>query len=304
MKQNIIVIVGPTASGKSALAVQLAKKLNGEVISADSRQVYKGLNIGSGKITKKEMWGVRHHMLDVCSPKKVFTAADFVSQGRKAIEEIVARGKIPIVGGGTGFYIDAILGRIVLPDVLPDAKLRARLQKLSAEQLFSILKKLDPARAKSIDRHNPVRLVRAIEIATKIGKVPAKKSNLAYDSQWVGIMPGFEELDKKISIRLTQRMRCGMLREVKRLHEKGLSWKRMEQLGLEYRYLALYLQSKISKEEMLSELELRIRQYARRQIIYWKRNKDIKWFTSAHDAERFIIKKMTAQVAPGGQTII
>jgi tRNA dimethylallyltransferase len=127
--RKVLIIVGPTASGKSALAVMLAKKFHGEVISADSRQVYRGLNIGTGKVTKSEMGGVRHHLLDVASPKKAFSAGDFVKRGRIAIEDISRRGKLPVVAGGTGFYIDALVGRISLPEAKPDAALRKKLSK-------------------------------------------------------------------------------------------------------------------------------------------------------------------------------
>src|SRR6185503_17927169 len=154
-KQKVLVIVGPTSSGKSALAVRLAKRLNGEVISADSRQIYKGLNIGTGKITMREMNGVRHLLLDVSSPKKVFTANDYVRLGRQAIQDISLRGKLPIICGGTGFYIDALLGRVLLADVPPNKKLRSRLSKLSVRKLHAMLQKKDVLRAKTIDRNNP-----------------------------------------------------------------------------------------------------------------------------------------------------
>jgi tRNA dimethylallyltransferase len=276
--QKIIVIVGPTASGKSSLAVKMARKLKGEVISADSRQVYKGLDIGTGKITKKEMQGVPHHLLDVASPKKVFTANDFLIQGRAAIEDILARGNTPIICGGTGFYVDALLGRISLPDVAANPKLRNQLSKKSAAQLFAILKKLDPRRAKDIDAQNPVRLVRAIEIAKALGKVPEKKPRpLPYTIEWIGLKPEEKKLRANIKKRLLARMKQGMLREAKKLHEGGLSYKRMHQLGLEYRYLALHLQGKLSKKEMLEKLENEIWQYAKRQIAYFKRNTDIVW---------------------------
>lgn len=277
-KQKVIVIVGPTASGKSAYAVQLAKKIGGEVISADSRQVYKGLDIGTGKITKKEMRGVPHHLLDVESPKKVFTAQQFVEQGRAAIEDIMARGKTPIICGGTGFYIDALLGRMPLPNVPPNRALREKLEKKTAPQLFKMLQKLDPRRAKNIDAQNPVRLVRAIEIATKLGKVPVPKPEvLPYTIEWIGLNPHDELLRNKIVKRLAERMKSGMVPEARKLHSKGLSWRRMHALGLEYRYLALYLQKKITKAELTEELEKRIWHYARRQRMYWKRNKDIVW---------------------------
>jgi tRNA dimethylallyltransferase len=276
--QKIVVIVGPTASGKSSLAVKMARKLKGEVISADSRQVYTGLDIGTGKITKKEMQGVPHHLLDVASPKKVFTANDFLIQGRAAIEDILARGKTPIICGGTGFYIDALLGRISLPDVVANPKLRTQLSKKSAAQLFAMLKKLDPRRAKDIDAQNPVRLVRAIEIAKALGKVPEKKPRpLPYTIEWIGLKPEEKKLRANIKKRLLARMKQGMLREAKKLHDGGLSYKRMNQLGLEYRYLALHLQKKLSKAEMLEKLENEIWQYAKRQIAYFKRNTDIVW---------------------------
>src|SRR3989344_3885695 len=160
-KQKVLVIVGPTSSGKSALAVELARTFGGEVISADSRQVYRGLNIGTGKISKREMRGVRHHLLDEVSPHRIFTAHDFVEKGRAAISDIAMRGKLPIIAGGTGFYIDALVGKIALPNVPPNKKLRAQLEKKTAKQLFTMLKKRDPRRAKSIDPHNKRRLVRA-----------------------------------------------------------------------------------------------------------------------------------------------
>lgn len=277
-RPKIIVIVGPTASGKSAFAVKLAKKIDGEVISADSRQVYKGLDIGTGKITKRETQSVPHHLLDIASPKKVFTAQDYVDHGRRAIKEILERGKTPIICGGTGFYIDALLGRVPLPNVPPNLKLRAQLAKKGPQQLFLMLKKLDARRAKNIDPHNPVRLVRAIEIAKKLGKVPAMKPKpLPYRVEWIGIKMDEKKLRARISKRLRDRMKGGMLAEAKRLRKGGLSFKRMEELGLEYRYLARYLQGKIDKETMLRELQLQIFDYAKRQMGYWRRNEEIKW---------------------------
>lgn len=276
--QKVVVIVGPTASGKSALAVKMARKLKGEVISADSRQVYKGLDIGTGKITKKEMQGVPHHLLDVANPKKVFTANEFVERGRAALEDIISRGKTPIICGGTGFYIDALLGRIALPAVPPNPKLRAQLAKKTTTQLYAILKKLDARRARDIDAQNPVRLIRAIEIAKALGRVPAAKPQpLPYEIEWIGLNPDEKKLRAKIRKRLHDRMKMGMLREARKLHEAGLSYKRMNQLGLEYRYLALLMQKKITKAEMLEKLENEIWQYARRQMTYWKRNGEIRW---------------------------
>ncbi len=281
--EKVLVIVGPTASGKSALAVRLAKKLGGEVVSADSRQVYKGLNVGTGKVTKKEMAGIPHHLLDVASPKKKFSAGDFVKAAHKAIKEIRSRGKLPIIAGGTGFYIDALCGRIELPNVAPNPALRKKLAGKSAAQLFAILKKKDPKRARAMntpsERNNAVRLVRALEIASSPRIKNAPRLDLsANDILWVGVSPSMTVLDTKIRSRLLQRMQAGMVAEAKRLKKSGVSYKRMRELGLEYRSLADFLEKKVTKEEMVETLYLEIRRYARKQTGYWNRNQDIMWF--------------------------
>ncbi|HVM73747.1 MAG TPA: tRNA (adenosine(37)-N6)-dimethylallyltransferase MiaA [Candidatus Paceibacterota bacterium] len=302
-QQKLLVLVGPTASGKSVLAVQLAKKFNGEVISADSRQVYRGLDIGTGKITKREMRAVSHHLLDVAVPKRRFSADDFVKHAIKAIHDIQKRGKLPIIAGGTGFYIDALVGRIPLSDVEPDAKLRLRLEKKTAAQLYAMLQKKAVVRAKAMatpsERNNKIRLIRALEIAASHNKkdLVNQRSDLCSYPQnlqrsdlcknlcknvgevlWIGIAPDMEELDKKIELRLRERLRSGMINEAKKLHANGLSYKRMTELGLEYRSLARFLQKKITREELENELYSAIRRYARKQIGYWKRNKEIEWF--------------------------
>ncbi|MEK7081361.1 MAG: tRNA (adenosine(37)-N6)-dimethylallyltransferase MiaA, partial [Patescibacteria group bacterium] len=240
--KKILVVVGPTASGKSDLAVYLAKKFGGEVISADSRQVYKGLDVGTGKITKKEMFGISHHLLDVASPKRVFTVTEYKSLAEKALGDIWRRGKVPIVCGGTGFYIRAVIDNLIIPEVPPDKKLRRRLDKKTVDELFAILKSLDPRRAKEIDAKNPRRLIRAIEIATALGHVPRLEASLpSYDVLKVGLTLPDKILKQRIHIRLFARISRGMVAETKRLHKQGLSWKRMDELGLEYRYLARYL---------------------------------------------------------------
>ncbi len=277
MKSRILVIVGPTASGKSDLAVKLAKKFNGEIISADSRQVYKGLDIGTGKITKSEMGGAKHHLLDVEDPRKQFTASEYKKLGEAALQEILRRGKLPVIVGGTGFYIDTLTGEVILPEVPPNKLLRKRLNKLSAEKLFLMLKKKDLARAESIDAKNKVRLIRALEIIEALGKVPMSTPGVyRHKVIWVGVQP--TNLDMRINKRLLKRL-PGMIREAKKLHENGLTYKRMHELGLEYRYLALLLQNKITKVEFIKKLNTEIRRYAKRQMTWLKRNKKIKWFT-------------------------
>lgn len=275
----MLVIMGPTATGKSDLAVFLAKKLDGEVISADSRQVYKGLDIGTGKITKKEMAGIPHHLLDVANPKRVFTASHYKKLGEKALENILQRKKLPIICGGTGFYVRALVDGIILPEVPPNQKLRKQLEKKTVAQLFIVLKKLDRRRAKEIDAKNPRRLIRAIEIAKYLGKVPHLEASppSGVDVLRIGIDMPDKVLKERIKKRLEVRIKQGMVEEARRLHREGLSWKRMEGLGLEYRHLAQYLQGKISREEMAAELENEIWQYAKRQRTWFKKDKRIVW---------------------------
>ena len=280
MKPKVIAIVGPTASGKTGLGIYLAQKLKGEVISADSRQVYKGLNIGTGKVTKKEMAGVRHHLLDVASPKKQFTVDDFVKRAETALKKIEA----PIVVGGTGLYVDMLLGRMSYPNVAPNPKLRAELEKKSVKQLFAQLKKLDPRRAATIEPEHKRRLIRAIEIAKALGKNPLPSPEPKYEVLWLGLNP--KDLQKNISKRLKARIKAGMVAEAKRLHKAGLSYKRMEELGLEYRYLARLLQKQLTQAEFETQLERAINQYAKRQYRWFKRNKDIKWVLSKAEALR------------------
>ncbi|MBN2093933.1 MAG: tRNA (adenosine(37)-N6)-dimethylallyltransferase MiaA [Candidatus Zambryskibacteria bacterium] len=300
-KSKIILILGPTASGKSDIAVKLAlqlcsgqaKKLGiegAEIISVDSRQVYKGLDIGTGKITKSEMRGISHHLLDVASPilrlrsgqENRFTASDFKKQATKAIEKILSKNKIPIICGGTGFYIDALLGNKNIPEVPLNIKLRKRLEKKSTAELFEILRKLDKNRAKTIDKNNPRRLIRAIEICRALGSVPfhfAKASrDKTYDVLKIGIRIPDEKLKERIYKRLIARIKQGMIKEAENLHKKGLSWKRMIELGLEYKYLAWLCQKKISKRELIGNLNKAIWQYAKRQKTWFKKDKKIKWF--------------------------
>ncbi|MBI4993536.1 tRNA (adenosine(37)-N6)-dimethylallyltransferase MiaA [Candidatus Wolfebacteria bacterium] len=285
-KQKILVILGQTASGKSDLAVKLAQKFNGEIISADSRQVYKGLNIGSGKITKKEMAGIPHYLLDVASPKRIFTASQYQKLAKKTLKKIIKRGKLPIICGGTGLYINSLLYDYKFPEVAPQPKLRKKLEKLTTENLFKKLQELDQRRAQNIDRYNRRRLIRALEIVL-MTKLPVQTlattcdSNnkiSSYNALRIGIKKSPEELKKLIKKRLLKRIKQGMIKEVKDLHYKnGLSWKRLDNLGLEYRYISRYLQGLITKKEMIEILEKEIHRYAKRQMTWFKRDKDIIW---------------------------
>lgn len=277
---KILVILGPTATGKSDLAVKLAQKWNGEIVSADSRQVYSGLNIGAGKITKKEKQGVEHYCLDIADPSRArYTVENFKRDANKAIKNILAKGKLPIICGGTGFYIDALVFDEQFPAVPPDQKLRATLAKKSSEDLMRMIQKLDSKRARTLDPYNKVRIIRAIEIAKMLGKVPKIKTTKRYDVFFIGLTTDRKALRERIHKRLLKRMRGGkMVREIANLHKNGVSWKRLYDFGLEYRYISLYLQKKLSKEQMLTELEQKIFDFSKRQMRWFKRNKSIHWF--------------------------
>lgn len=310
VKPKIIVICGPTASGKSDAAIRLAKKFNGEIISADSRQIYRGLDIGSGKVLRDKQTGennldnyfsdgIRHYLIDVANPQEDFNISHFKSLAEKSILEILEKGKLPIICGGTGFWIDAISKNTQIPKVAPNEKLRKELMEKSSEELFTQLSKLDPQRAKTIDNRNKIRLIRAIEICRALGKVP-KKESLEYpqDTKYafleIGIEVPREELNAKIKKRLFERFDEGMLAEVEKLNKQGVSWEKLEAFGLEYRWLARFLQNKISFEEMQQKLYYDIIHYAKRQLTWFRRDKSIIWikeFSDIEDSVKKFLKK-------------
>ncbi len=300
-KLKLLVITGPTASGKSDLAVKLAQwiekeKIGGyagaEIISADSRQVYKGLDIGTGKITQKEMQGVPHHLLDVADPHQRFTAMDWKEMAEKAITDIASptenggkQNKLPIICGGTGFYISALIDDLGFPDVKADNDEQEKLEAKSAEELFEELKKLDPVRAATIELKNKRRLARAIIIARELGSVPAvnKPKESKYDALLIGIAPTGAELRQRINARLNRRLNGGMIAEAERLHAPpptgiSLLYERMDELGLEYKYIAQYLQMQLALSDLNRILMNKIWQYSKRQMTWWKKDARIKWF--------------------------
>lgn len=293
--KKLIVIVGPTSSGKTELSIKLAKKFKGEIVSADSRQVYKGMDIGTGKVAKKEMQGIPHYLLDVVSPRTKYTASQYQKQATKAIKIILNKNKTPFIVGGTGFYIQSIVDGIVIPKVKPDWKLRKKLETEPTENLFNQLQGLDPERAKSIDKFNKRRLIRALEIVLKTGKpVPPLSSECStpagFDVLEIGISKKPNDLKKLINKRLIKRLKNSMLNEARKLHKAGVSWKRLEEFGLEYRYMAYYLQNKIDYQTMLEKIQKESENYAKRQMTWFKRDKRIKWINSYSQAQNIIAK--------------
>ncbi len=284
-KPQVIVILGPTAVGKSDMAVSLSlllKKsgIKSEVISADSRQVYKWLNIGAGKITKKEMKGVIHHGLDILSPtrKKMFSVSEFKEYADKKIQELTVKGIVPIICGGTGFYIDAVVDGVVLPEVPPNSELRKRLEKKSLTELYSTLVRLDPKRAKEIGNQNKVRLIRSIEIAKALGKVPKIRKKNPYNTLMIGLDFDKKALMQKVHNRALKRLKAGMVAEARALRKRGVTWKRMKSFGLEYGLLAKLLQKELTRAQFIERLLIETWQYAKRQRTWFKRRSDIVWF--------------------------
>jgi tRNA dimethylallyltransferase len=293
---KILVILGPTASGKTSLSIKIAKRFNGEVISADSRQVYRGMDIGTGKITKKEMASVPHYLLDVVSPKKIFNVVEYKKLADKAINKILKKGKLPLIVGGTGFYIQAVVDGILIPEVKPDWNLRKKLEKKPIDELYKTLLKLDPDRAAHIDKNNPRRLIRALEIVlkTKSPVPPLLPQKPRFDALFIGVKKETEELNKLIEKRLLKRLNEGMINEIKKLHKQGVSWKRLEEFGLEYRHIAYYLQDKLNYDEMVQKLQKEIEHYAKRQMTWFKRDKRIKWVKDYKSSE-ILSKKFLKQ---------
>jgi tRNA dimethylallyltransferase len=277
-KPKIYVVCGPTATGKSDYAVELALRENGEVISADSRQIYRGMDLGTGKITHEEMRGIPHHLLDIRNPNEDFSVEEFQKLAFEKIKDILSRNKVPIICGGTGFFIQSIVDNIIFPVAPANPILRAELETKSLPELQEILKTIPTEDGAKIDTENKRRVIRAIELGRALGKIPAVKyGEQKYDFKIIGLDKPDTELQERITKRLTARLHAGMIDEVKKLHESGVSWERLENFGLEYRFIAEFLQNKISEEQMFETLKLKTWQYAKRQRTWFQRDKRIRW---------------------------
>ena len=279
--QKLIAVVGTNASGKSGLGIALARHYGGEVISADSRQVYRGLDLGSGKVTPEETAGVPHHLLDVCDPGAFFTMADFQRLAYAAIDDIGSRGKLPFLVGGTGLYIDAVCDGYVLSNIEPDLQYRRELEQLSTEKLWELLEAAQPG--SGVDRQNRNRVMRRLE-KLHDGDDGGVHKEPRYDVLKLGVTWDRPTLCDRIDQRLKTRMAQGMLAEVQGLLDAGVSEDFLYRLGLEYRYLSQYLLGKGGSEAyMLEELAKAIKRFAKRQMTWFRRDKTIHWLDMGAD---------------------
>ncbi len=284
-KPPVIAIVGPTASGKTALAIDAALALNGEVVSADSRQVYRGLDIGSAKVTPAEMQGIPHHLIDVVDPCDIYTGADYLRDGNNALANITKRDKLPIVTGGTYFYIALLSGQMTPAPAAPNHELRTELESLTNEQLVKKLKTLDPAVAVGDRIANRRRLIRAIEIITALGHLPKPTTAVSpYTWHYFGIEVPLDTLTERIRARISSRIDQGLFEEIIRLHDEGVTYERLESFGLEYTYGSHYIKGTLTKDAFIETLTLKTRQFAKRQYTWLKRDKNIIWLNFPVDS--------------------
>lgn len=278
---KLIVIAGTNASGKSALGVELARRFCGEVVSADSRQVFRGLDLGSGKITTEEMQGVPHHLIDVCNPGDFFSMYDFQRMAYAAIDDILSRGKLPFLVGGTGLYIASVADGYVMSGRAPDLAYRAELEKHTTPQLYAMLKALRPE--VEIDEKNRNRVMRRLE---KIhdGDDQPPRCEPRYQCLRLGVSWPRPVLKQRIDIRLERRMAQGMVDEVRGLLDRGVSAEFLLKLGLEYRFITQYLTGEIAtEEEMCQLLAIAIKRFAKRQMIWFRRDAQLRWLDMSAD---------------------
>lgn len=287
MKPKVVVIVGPTASGKTALSIELAKKINGEIISADSMQIYKDMNIGTAKVTKEETQGIKHYLVDFISPEQRYTVSDFKKDSNIAIKEILKKGKTPIVVGGTGLYVNSLIYGIEYQDMKFDEKYRNELmQKAKTENglelLWNMANDIDPEAMKKISKNDEKRIIRVLEIYKQTGKTKTEQEILSrqkdteYDFKIFGIKVEREKLYEKINHRVDIMINNGLEEEVKNLLAKYNYFPTAMQ-GLGYKEVVQYFEGKINRDEMIEKIKQESRRYAKRQMTWFRRNKDIIW---------------------------
>lgn len=291
-KPNVIVICGPTASGKTALSIELAKQINGEIISADSMQIYKYMDIGSAKPTTEEMQGIKHYMLDFVEPDKRYSVAEYKLEAEKCIEEILSKNKVPIIAGGTGLYIDSLIYGIEFSDIKIDEEYRNSLEKLCEEKgletLYNMAVNIDSKAMETISKNDKKRIMRVLEIYHETGKtktqqeLESRKNELKYNYKVYAINWDREKLYQRINKRVDIMIENGLIDEVKKLLA---SYKNMPTAiqGLGYKEIKLYLDGEITKEEAIEKIKMETRRYAKRQFTWFRKNKQTIWIDGEND---------------------
>lgn len=296
-KPKVIVICGPTASGKTALSIELAKKINGEIVSSDSMQIYKDMTIGTAKPEKEEMQGIKHYLIDFVSPDKRYSVADFKEDAIKAIEDILSKGKQPIVVGGTGLYVDSLIYGIEYQDIEIDEEYRKKLEQeideKGLENLYKKASQIDPEAIKKISPNDKKRIMRILEIYHSTGKtkteqeVESRKNEVKYDYKVFAINMDREKLYERINKRVDIMIEKGLIEEVQKLTNKYNNFPTAMQ-GLGYKEVVAYLNGDYSKEEMIEKIKMETRRYAKRQLTWFRKNKETIWIDGLDDIQNNI----------------
>lgn len=296
-KQKVIVICGPTASGKTKLSIEIAKKIGGEIVSADSMQIYKDMNIGTAKPTTQEMQGIKHYMIDFISPNRRYSVAEYKKDALNAIEDIIKKGKTPIVVGGTGLYVNALIYGIEYPEIETDIQYRDELEKIiekeGLETLYHMAEKIDPEAISHISKNDKKRISRILEIYHSTGKtkteleIESRKNGPKYEYLVFGINMDREKLYDRINKRVDIMIEDGLIQEVKEILSKYREFPTAMQ-GLGYKEVVEYLNGITSKEEMIEKIKRETRRYAKRQLTWFRKCENIKWIDGLNDIQNNI----------------
>lgn len=296
-KEKVIVICGPTASGKTVLSIELAKQINGEIVSADSMQIYKDMDIGTAKPTKEEMQGINHYLIDFVSPDERYSVADYKQDAKKAIREILKKGKVPIIVGGTGLYIDSLIYEIEYPNIKFDEEYRKKLEKEAEEngleKLYEKAKEIDIEAIQKISKNDKKRVLRILEIYHATGKnkteqeKESRKKEIEFDYKVYALKWDREKLYERINKRVDIMLEQGLIEEVKGVCEKYNKFPTAMQ-GLGYKEVIEYLENKTTKEEMIKKIKQETRRYAKRQMTWFKKNKQTIWLNAEDEIQNNI----------------
>jgi len=288
-KAKVIVICGPTASGKTALSIEVAKKINGEIISCDSMQIYKDMNIGTAKPTKEEMGEIKHYLIDYVLPTERYSVAEYKKDAKKAIKEVIEKGKTPIIVGGTGLYVDSLIYEIEYPEIKFDEEYRKKLEKEveeeGLEKLYEKAKKIDPIAIQKISKTDKKRILRVLEIYHATGKTKTEQEIISrqkepeYDYKVYGLLWDRQKLYDRINLRVDIMIEQGLIEEVKTILKKYSKFPTAMQ-GLGYKEVVQYLNKEITKEEMIEKIKQETRRYAKRQMTWFRKNKQTIWLNA------------------------